>query len=113
MWNVFDVSPSVVMTTTGTDDFGAGALPSTTTVVVDEESVVVALPSKETSDPVVKPTPLTVRVKLPGCTCAGLTDMIVGSGMIVTADEPLDDGEAVLVARTVTVAGFGTASGER
>ncbi len=113
MWNVFEVSPSVVVTTTGTDDFGAGALPSTMTVVVDEESVVVVLPSKETLDPVVKPAPLMVRVKLPGFTCAGLTDMIVGSGMIVTTDEPLDEGEAVLAARTVTVAGFGTVSGER
>ena len=113
MWNVFDVSPSVVVTTTGTDDFAAGALPSTTTVVVDEETVVVALPSKETFDPVVKPTPLMVSVKFPGCTCTGLTDMIVGSGMMVTADAPLDEGEAMLAARTVTVAGLGTASGER
>ena len=110
---MFDVSPSVVVTTTGTDDFAAGALPSTMTFVIDEEIVVVALPSKETLEPVVKPTPLIVRVKLPGCTWTGLTDMIVGSGMIVTAAAPLDEGEAMLAARIVTVAGFGTASGER
>ena len=110
---MFDVSPSDAVTTTGTEDFGAGAFPRIMTVVADEESVVVVLPSKETFDPVVKPTPLIVRVKLPGCTCAGLTDMIVGNGMIVTADEPLDEGEAVLVARTVTAGGFGTTSGDR
>ena len=107
---VFETSPSVVDTVTGTDVFAAGALPVAVTRVDETTVVGSAAPSKETTDPAVNPAPLTVSVKLPTGTGDGLTDVIVGNGMIVTLAVPLAD-EDVLVARIVTVAGFGTVEG--
>jgi hypothetical protein len=43
----------------------------------------------------------------------GLTDVMVGRGMSVSSAVPLDVGDAVLAARTVTMLGEGTVAGAR
>ena len=110
---VFEVSPSVVVTTTGTDVRALGALPVAVNRVDDAKLVARALPSNHTTDPVTNPTPFTVSVKLPAGTGDGLTDEMFGSGRIVTEELPVDVGDAVLAARTVTVGGLGTADGAK
>src|SRR4249920_169928 len=72
-----------------------------------------ARPSNDTTDPAVKPPPFTVSVKLPVATGDGLTDEMAGSGRIVIAALAVEVGDTELAARTVTVAGFGTAVGAR
>src|SRR5262245_15686956 len=109
--NVLDASPSGVLTMTGTDDLGAGALPLLVSVVVDTNVVASIAPSNEMSDPAVKPTPLTVTVKVPAGIGDGVTDVMPGSGITATDALPLDEGDAVLVARIVTRFGFGTSVG--
>jgi hypothetical protein len=52
-----------------------------------------------------------VSVKLPATTGEGLTDVMLGNGMTVTEELPVDAGNAVLAARTVTTGGLGTAGG--
>ena len=108
---VFDTSPSVVLTTTGTDAFGEGAFPVAVSCVDETTVVGSAAPSKEMIEPAVNPAPFTVRLKLPAGIEDGFTELMLGIGMIVTAELPVDDGDVVLAARTVTVAGFGTAAG--
>lgn len=108
---LLDVSPSDVFTTTGTDDFAAGAFPLAVTRVDDTTVVGSGAPSNHTTGPDVNPAPSTVRVKLPVGTGDGLTAAIVGIALIVTVAVPLEPGELVLVARTVTVAGFGIVAG--
>ena len=108
---VFETSPSGVLTTTGTDDFGDGALPVAVSFDDDTKVVASATPSNATAEPVTNPTPFTVIVKFPAGTGDGLTELMLGSGMIVTDAAPDDVGDAVLVARTVTTAGFGTSDG--
>ena len=90
-----------MVTKTGTDCFAAGALPFARSCEADTRAVGSARPSRDTSDPEVKPTPFTVSVKLPVGTGDGLTDEMAGSGMIVIAALPVDVGDAVLVARKV------------
>jgi hypothetical protein len=110
---VFEVSLSGVLTTTGTEDLGADAEPVAVSLVAETNVVVCGEPSNETTEPARKPVPFTVNVKLPVGIGDGLTDVIAGSGRIVTDAVPLAVGDAVLVARTVTVAGFGTTDGAR
>jgi hypothetical protein len=56
--------------------------------------------------------PVTVRVKFPVLTDAGLIPISTGVGLrIVTLLDPLADASATLVARTVTGLGFGNAAG--
>ena len=50
---------------------------------------------------------------MPVATGDGLTDEMLGSGRIVTEELPVEVGDAVLVARTVTVGGLGTADGAK
>ena len=109
--NVLETSPSGVLTTTGTDDFAAGAFPVARNCVADRNVVASALPSNETVELAMNPTPFTVSVKAPTGTGDGLTDEIAGRGRIVTAAVPAAVGDEVLAARTVTVAGFGTTVG--
>jgi hypothetical protein len=66
---------------------------------------------KYTTDPLVNPAPVTVSVKFPVLIGDGLTDEMFGIARTVTAEAPEAPGDAVLVARTVTVAGLGTAGG--
>jgi hypothetical protein len=110
-YKVFDVSPSGVLTTTGSANRGAAALPVAVTRMDETNVVASATPSNDTTDPVVKPTPLTVSVKSPVGTGDGLTDETAGSGRIVTDELPVDVGDVVLAARTVTVAGLGATFG--
>ena len=106
-----ETAPSGVFTTTGTDCCGAEALPDPVSLVADTNVVESGAPAKEITDPATNPVPFTVSVKLPTGTGDGLTEEMLGSGRIVTDALPVDVGEAVLVARTVTVAGLGTADG--
>ena len=100
------------MTTTGTDDFAAGAFPVACNWVADRTVVgSSATPSNEMVDPAVNPTPFTVSVKSPTGTGEGLTEEIAGRGRTVTDALPLAVGDDVLAARTVTVAGFGATVG--
>src|SRR5580765_3102566 len=57
---VFDTSPSGAVTLTGTDDFGAGALPVAVSVVDDTTLVVNGALSNDTVVPATNPAPLTV-----------------------------------------------------
>src|SRR4029077_20866659 len=100
-------------TTTGTELLAAGALPVAVSRVDDTKLVPSATPSNETTDPATNPAPSTVSVKLPAGTGDGLTDEMLGSGRMVTEELPVDVGDAVLAARTVTVEGLGTADGAK
>ena len=103
----------MVVTTTGTELLGAAALPVAVNRVDETTVVASGTPSNETTGPDVNPSPLTVIEKLPTATGDGLIDVIVGRGTIVTDELAVDVGEAVLAARTVTTAGFGTADGAK
>ena len=82
--NVLETSPSGVLTTTGTDDFAAGAFPDARNCVADKTVVgSSAAPSNEIIDPAVNPTPFTVNVKFPTGTGDGVTDEIAGRGRTV------------------------------
>jgi len=110
---VFDVVASGQLTTTGTDDFAAGALP-VAVIDVDDTNVEAAVaPSNDTVQPATNPAPVMVSVKLPAGKDDGLTVVMPGNGMTVTDALPDEPGEAVLVALTVTVGGVGGASGAR
>lgn len=108
---VFEVSPSGVLTLTGTEDFGVDALPVAVNFTADTNVVVKVTPSNDATEPATNPTPFTVNVKVPVVSGDGLTDVMLACGMIVTVAVPLDVGEATLVARTVTVGGEGTTVG--
>ncbi len=110
---VFDVVPSGQLTITGTDDFGAGALPVAFIDVDDTTVDAAAAPSNDTVHPVTKPAPVIVSVKLPAGKDDGLTVAMPGKGMTVTAALPDEPGEEVLVAVTVTVGGAGGVSGAK
>ena len=107
---VFELSPSGVCTTTGTV-FAVGALPVAVRLVADTNVVGNAAPSKVTTDPATKAAPVMAIVKLPVVNELGLMDAMLGFGMIVTDAVPLALGDGVLVARSVTVLGDGTAVG--
>jgi hypothetical protein len=81
--------------------------------VEDTKVVASAAPSNETTDPAMNPTPVTVSVKLPVASGEGLTDEMLGSGRMVTRALPVDVGEVVLAARTVTVWGPDTDDGAK
>jgi len=109
---VLETSPSGVLTATGTDSLAAGALPLARNCVADTNVVGCrTAPSNEMVEPLVNPTPLTVRVKAPAGIGDGVTEEIAGRGRIVTAALPVAVGDEVLAARTVTVAGLGTTVG--
>src|SRR5258708_11569585 len=108
---VFEMPPSGVETTTGTDDFAAAALPGAVSLVDDTKLVGSATPSNDTTEPATNPPPVTVSVKLPTKTGEGLTAVMLAAGMTVTAAVPLAVETAMLVARTVTVGGEGTIVG--
>ena len=110
---VFETSPSGVVTLTGTDDFGAGALPVAVNAIGDTKFVASSAPSNDTIEPATNPAPSTVSVKLPAVTGDGLTDVMLACGMIVAIAVPLDVGDATLVARIVTDGGEGTTVGGR
>src|SRR5262245_47485588 len=86
---IFDTSPSGVVTRTGTPVLAAGALPVAVTRDADATVVGSATPSKETTEPAVNPAPFTVSVKFPTMTGEGLTEEMLGIGMIVTLAVPL------------------------
>ena len=109
--NALDDVPSGAVTTTGTDVFGAAAVPVAESCVDDPTVVGSAWPSNETMEPLVKPVPATVIVNAPLTIGDGVTEEMLGGGMIETAALPLAVGAAVLVARTVTVDGLGTIAG--
>ena len=106
-----DTSPSEVLTTIGTDGFGAGALPIAVSFNDETNVVASATPSNETLEPAVNPAPLIVSVKLPAGTGEGATDVTLGSGRMVIEALPVDAGDAVLAAPRVTDAGLGTTDG--
>jgi hypothetical protein len=108
---VLDSSPSGVWTTTGTDGVAAGALPVAVNRAAETKVVARGVPSNQTSEPAENPTPSTVRVNAPAGIGDGLTDVMPGSGRIVTEELPVAVGVTVLAAPTMTVAGLGTASG--
>ena len=111
--SVFDISPSAMDAMTATEDLAAGALPVAVSRVADTKVVARGAPSNETTAPGAKPAPSTVRVKLPTGIEAGLIDVRLACGKIVTDADPLAPGDAVLVARTVTTPAPGTLDGAR
>ena len=86
-------------------------MPVAVSLVEETTLVASAAPSNETTEPVLYPTPFTVSVKFPVYTGDGLTDEMLGSGRIVIDELPVDVGDEVLAARTVTTGGLGTADG--
>ena len=104
--------PSGFATVTGTELLTVAVVPAALSCV--EETYVVAsdTPPNFTTAPLRKAEPVTVKLNAPVFTGFGATDEMTGAGYrIVTAALPLLAGTATLVARTVTVAGFGTAEG--
>src|SRR4051812_38078039 len=108
---MFDTSPSGVLTTMGTERLAVAALPAAISCVTDTKLVATAAPSNETTDPSENPAPFTANRKLPTGTGDGLTDVMLGSGRMVTDELPVAAGVPVLAARTVTVGGSGTVDG--
>ena len=108
---VLDVSPSVVVTTTGTDGLTVGALPLAVNCVGEISVVTRTRPSNETTDPAVNPMPSIVSVKPVGMD-NGVTAYSAGCHSTVTLALPTATGAGeVVVARTVTTAGLGATDG--
>jgi len=92
---------------------GSDALPAAVSADADTNVVESGLLSNSTTEPGMNPAPFTVSVNAPVLIGDGVTAEMPGSGMIVADALPVDEGDEVLAARMVTVAGFGTAVGAR